>query len=150
MSFYYFSIENDSSLIPSQIQNQFDYPNDPYIMNISYLTTNFGYGYTFVGKKHFYISNTLLIGVGVSEVNAFYQTEKSSSDKNQPTLQLLNRFGAGYDTGNWYIGICSIYNDYLILDKSNFSLEFDRVDFKIFLGKRFDYKKIFSSLKFKN
>jgi len=100
---------------------------------------SFGYTYTFVVLKQFFINLSLVPGLGYRTLSIWYI---SSNKKTEPNLTgtLNTRMSAGYEGKHFYFGVSSY--------ASNESFKYESVDIssnsgllRFYLGKRFQGKK---------
>lgn len=135
VNFYY--MHSDSTIIPKQLDHL--YPDSLELTSINSLTLGaaFGYGYTFVIKKHFYINASLLIGINVQSVEASGIDDESFGRQTKISSNMHSRFGMGWNKDKWYLGIAAISDGFNIKqsEDAEFNYSYGRVRF--FYGRRF-------------
>ncbi len=128
-----------NSFIPNEIPPEYK---DTFNVN-AYLSGNyglsFGYTYTFVFWKKFFINLSLVPGFGLKTMVAYTNTEKYKS-KLGLSVRAILRSAIGYEHKYFYLGITSIS----ITNTFNYNnLEFaaSTTKFRFFVGKRFELSK---------
>lgn len=96
---------------------------------------SFGYTYTFVIAKRFFINISLVSGIGIvqSKINT---SEKSYKLKPKPATRYIGRFALGYEHKNFYIGFTA-YNIGSTYEYDYIKIEPKTGNIKLFFGKRF-------------
>lgn len=99
-------IRADSSVIPSRLKYT-DFFNDYHFnrSSIQSFTLNLGYGYTWVLERHFFVTGSLLGGMGIN-----YSTLKNSLEDNAEhhlgnEFNATIRFAIGYHSRRYFAGI---------------------------------------------
>jgi hypothetical protein len=107
--FTHFLSNKDSSVIPTNLRLR-DFLDTNLFKKINNygLTINGGYGYNLVLKQHWFISLSGDVGVGPGYSSA--TTMEGRELHNWGLLVNTNaRFGAGYNSREWFVGVYSIY-----------------------------------------
>jgi len=104
------------------------------------LGISFGYAYTFVIKKHFFISLSLVPGLGVKTANIYTKTEDTYHPKSKASIRIISRIALGYENRKFYAGIANIgiTNSF---DARHINITSSTNKFRIYIGKRFNLHK---------
>jgi hypothetical protein len=138
-SFGIFTMDADSSVVPPEIQDNFS----PalYLQDLSILRVGigFGYMYTFVLKKHFFITLGLIPGINVNSGD-YYNTNREFI-----TLNLHGKFSSmnsiGYNGRRVHAGVNYSIDAYFSRLEEKMFAEIGHGKFTLFLGYRFARKK---------
>lgn len=138
-SFGLFTMVADSSVIPVEIQHNFSpsvYLTDLSIINAA---VSIGYMYTFVFKKNFFVTVSLIPGINVNSGDYFNTSREYINLNVHAKLSTMNSIG--YNGRRFYSGINLTSESYLSrLEKKMFA-EVGHGIFSIFAGYRFARKK---------
>ena len=138
-SYSYFSLQSDSSLIP--IEAKSDFIPEANLTNLSVLRLgiNFGYMYTLVIKKNFFITASVIPGVH------FNTGDYSSPNINQIApninLSLISMNSLGYNGRRFFGGLNFSYNGSLLKVQQNLFTQIGYGKLSAFVGYRFKNKK---------
>jgi len=103
---YAILINADSSIVPNNISDTDFFRGDRFNKsNIYSLVINAGYAYTFVIKKHFFISGSLNFGTGLSYTTLANTVGGGRNDKLGTQLDVAFRLGAGYNSSHYFVGL---------------------------------------------
>ncbi|PSL46759.1 uncharacterized protein DUF4421 [Chitinophaga niastensis] len=102
---FFAKIEGDSSLVPANIiDTTFLRDEHYYRSGIASIAANFGYAYTYVFKKHFFVSLSFTGGLGANQTRLFFENGHVSHNVG---LQFSNtiRGSIGYNSSRYFAGI---------------------------------------------
>jgi hypothetical protein len=103
---YHFRVKADSAIIPANITFLDDFWNEQYYKtNVTSLALNAGYAYTFVYKKHFFITGSITAGPGL---NYTQRHDVLTTDGKGGVDYQLNgtlRLAAGYNSSRYFAGV---------------------------------------------
>lgn len=127
-------IKGDSTLVRQELWNNFDYSRS----NIFNLGVNGGYAYTFVIRRHFFITASLVGGLGVNITRL--QDADGGNTRQQAGVHYgyTVRTGAGYNSERYYAGL-----QYVLLTSQDdtpiegISQSFSTGNFRINFARRF-------------
>jgi hypothetical protein len=137
----YFSANGSPSLISEPFRNDFDRLSFIKNAQIHDFGINIGYIYTYVFRKKFSATASIVQGVGGKHL--FYRRE-DNSDYNKLTGgagKLHLRLGVRYDNGRCFIGAMGIYDHILFSGQSASSLSYSFGKSTVYLGYRFSILK---------
>lgn len=110
-----FAFTADSSVVGSQVKELFK----PFATMKSGLSVSsglsFGYAYTFVLNKHFYVSSSVIPGLGFNKINMERMDSSVFSGGSDASLKINYRFAIGYDNSKWFYGLSFLRDDYYSL-----------------------------------
>lgn len=137
----YFNADGNSTLIAPPFRGSFDtlsYIRNGHTNNFGF---NLGYIYTLVFFKKFYVTGSLVQGVGGEQIvyqrdnNSMYQQLVGGAGK------LNVRAALGYDHGNYFIGGMGMVDYYLLKGNWNSTFDYSFGKFMIYSGYRFSVLK---------
>ena len=138
-----FSFWADSSVVDERIQHLF--PSFPSLKRGDSFSTglSFGYAYTFVFKKKFYITTTAIPGLGINYNSVQREDLKFASGGNNTSLKLKFTFGFGYTSSKWFYG-CMFTSDsyYSLSNTSPYEINYRLNRLRFFIGRRINAKKL--------
>ncbi|HRG53147.1 MAG TPA: DUF4421 family protein [Bacteroidia bacterium] len=137
-----FSFTADSSVIDDRIQYMF--PNFPLLKSGNSFSTglSFGYAYTFVLKKRWYITTTLVPGLGFN-VNSLEKENLSVVSGNNTSVKLKYTFGLGYTSHKWFYGCMFTSDSYSSLSATSpYEINYRLNRLRFFVGRRLNAKKL--------
>lgn len=138
-SFAYFSMDSDSSIVPYNLMEYFDPKLHLTDFNVISLAVNMGYMYTFVWKKHFFITLGLIPGLNFN-LGDSKAAERESFGWNVSyrikTMNALGYNGERFFTGFQYVGD---WNN-IRIDEKLYTM-FTQGSLKFFVGYRFRNRK---------
>jgi hypothetical protein len=100
---------------------------------------SFGYTYTFVFWKRFFINLTAIPGVGSQQL-IVYSTTEGKSTKRGGASRFIARMALGYESKHFLIGLTS-YGTTGNFEFENFEIKPSTNNLKFFFAKRFNVKK---------
>jgi hypothetical protein len=138
-SFVYFSMVSDSSIVPQSIMEYFDprlYLTD---FNVISLAVNAGYMYSFVWKKHFFITLGLIPGINFNLGDS--KAEQRESFKWNVSYKMKTMNALGYNGDRFFTGFQFVgdWNNIRLYDKLH--TKFTNGSLKFFIGYRFKNKR---------
>jgi hypothetical protein len=142
-SFGYFSMDADSSIVPLSLMEFFD-PKLHYTdFNVISLAVNLGYMYTFVWRKHFFITLGLIPGLNFNLGDS--KAEQRESFRWNVSYRIKTMNALGYNGYRFFTGFQFVgdWNNIRIYKKLN--TKFTHGSLKFFVGYRFRNKKNKSS-----
>jgi len=134
-AFNMFNAVADSSMVPLQVQNSFNKDLQLTDLNSTCLGINFGYIYTLVWKEHFYLTVSLIPGIGLNMGD--YQNENRQPYRTHAFLAFSTLNTIGYNSRKVFGGVM------LLSDAYNTRIEKDQIitnghgKVRLFLGIRF-------------
>ena len=137
-SFVYLNLESDSCLIPDFYSSTYPVQNDEYIRSGKFFTygISFGYSYTYVFSKYFYINLSLVPGIFIQ--NYDYEAELGSIQGTKISALWLGRTAFGFNSDRLYIGLGGVFgfnSTRLDIGQANFNYEMNQI--RIWVGTRF-------------
>ena len=140
---YHTDVKGDSSLVPGNVSyNDFFRNNHFNATGNTAIGFNFGYGYTVVIKKLFFITASLSGGAGISSASLSNTNTGQKDEKLGLGINSSAKFAAGYNSDNYFAGITYIR---LVTDDNcvmpHTWLEDNTGNFRFIIAKRFRLKK---------
>jgi len=138
-SFAYFSMDSDSSIVPQNLMEYFDPKLHMTDFNVISLAVNIGYMYTFVWKKHFFITLGLIPGLNFNLGDSKAQQREAFNWNVSYKIKTMNALGYNgerFFTGFQFVGD---WNNIRMYDKLR--TKFSNGSLKFFIGYRFRNKK---------
>jgi hypothetical protein len=136
--FNMFVLDSDSSIIPDEAAAFFVPNANLNDLNILSVSMSFGYMYTFVYRKHFFLTLSLILGFNVN-AGDYYTDQRNYIDLNV-NLKFNSMNAIGYNGRKLYVGINFLTNSYLSrLDKKLYA-QIGHGRAKLFIGYRFGKK----------
>ena len=131
----YFTMDADSTIVPESDLHNFDRSVD--FRGTKYVNTGLsgGYGHTFVIGKKFYISLSLVAGVGPTFIRA--SDNLGAENRVEVAVRGIFRSAIGWNSENNYFGITAVNTDSSQVDIENSYLSRGVNNVKIFYGRRF-------------
>ncbi len=136
------SAQADSNLIPPNLRGKFNENLQLTDYQILSLGVSSGYAYTFVYKKHFYLSLSLLPGVALS--GGTLKTEDPefrTFSYIRPALRIQSINSIGYNGDRFFCGMQLTSERLYFFIPENQHLRYGLGKFKTFIGYRFNVKK---------
>ena len=136
-----FHMNADSTLIPSELRNEFETGVDfRDVSNLS-LGLSLGYAHTFILWKHLYFSLTVATGFGPQA-----QRRKATADlpeyrENSASIFAVTRIGLGHNGETYFYGISAVNTFAGYQDENQSALQRSVGNFKVFFGHRFNPPK---------
>jgi hypothetical protein len=120
---------------PTSVKDSFDIKT----ININSSGISFGYTYTLVLFKHFFINTTFTPGIGLRSISLKSTREKRKKDFGG-TANLALRTALGYENKLFIIGITA-YSTTVFTNFKNLIIHPKTSNLKFFIAKRFNVKK---------
>lgn len=120
-----------SDVLPDSVKAKFDI--NAFVSNSFGLS--FGYTYTFVIAKHFFINLSLVPGLGVVK-SKIYSSADSHNFKPRLATRYIARFALGYEINSFYLGFTA-YSTGSASEYDKILIEPKTGNIKFFVGKRF-------------
>lgn len=136
-------MKGDSALIPSNLGIEGFFDNETFNKTSSAsIAANVGYAYTFVIKKHFFVTASLTGSAGVNQTVLNYIDGRSKRREFGWQLNNTVRFSAGYNSSKYFVGVH--YVDLVTRSESHVARTYQTFgtgNFRVSLAKRFALKK---------
>lgn len=133
--FNLFIMDADSSVVPIEVQENFDEILHLRDINSISISANFGYMYTFVWKEHYYLTLSLLPGLGFSMGD--YQTEFRDPFQSHLFLGVRTLNSVGYNARRVFGGLQLLGDTYNIRLDKKLKTEVGHGKATLFIGYRF-------------
>ena len=134
-SFNIFVMDADSSIIPNEVAGSFEsnlYLSD---LNIISASLSVGYMYSFVYKKRFFLTISLIPGMSIN--GGDYYTFKRNFNSASVNLKLNSLNAIGYNSTNFFTGIQFLSDAYFSRLEKKLSAEIGHGKLSVFIGYRF-------------
>ena len=133
-------ISADSSVLPVTARNNFvDNANFEMSDNLN-ITIGAGYVYSFIFAKHFYLTMSLMQGLGVQWIFMAYQNEDYDEIRTALSNNTQIRLGLGYNSLRDYFGLTAFTDISPLKSRNNKTqINFSSHYVKLFYGHRFDF-----------
>ena len=133
---------NDSGIVATNLQSKFT--NDINYKNVSTFLygINAGYGYTFVFKKHLFLSAYIIPGIGISNMLNTRVDSTTYRLTNKFAYNVNYRLALGYDNRKWYGGAYCIFHNYYFNEIGTSETDYSIWKIKLYAGCRFDFSKL--------
>lgn len=138
-SFSYFSMDSDSSIVPHNLMEYFDPKLHLTDFNVISLAINVGYMYTFVWKKHFFITLGLIPGLNFNLGDS--KAEERESFKWNVSYRIKTMNAIGYNGGKYFVGFQFVGDWNNIRMYERLHTKFTHGSLKLFVGYRFRNKR---------
>ena len=134
-SFNMFVMDADSSIIPNEVADSFEPSLHLTDLNILSASVSFGYMYSFVYKKRFFLTLSLIPGLNINASD--YYTD--NRNYNSPSINLkLNSLNAiGYNSTKFFTGFQFYSDAYFARLEKKLSAEIGHGKLSLFVGYRF-------------
>jgi hypothetical protein len=134
-SFNMFVMNADSSIVPTEVTDYFQPDLQLIDLNILSVSASFGYMYSLVYKKRFFLTLSLIPGLNINAGD--YYTE--NRNYNSPSINLkLNSLNAiGYNSSRFFTGFQFLADAYFSHLQQKLSAEIGHGKFAFFVGYRF-------------
>jgi hypothetical protein len=142
---YYHVMKGDSSMVPLNLKyNGFYYNQHFSQVDIFTIGPTVGYGYTFVVRKHWFLSLSLTLNLALGSSSLHPDDAYAESTKSGLTVNFITvpRFAFGYNSSKWCFDIS--YNNLSQQNQSPYDsdwIQFDTGNFRINIVRRFHMKK---------
>lgn len=134
-SFNMYNVIADSSMVPQSIQSGFNQNLWLTDVNSSSVAINFGYMYTFVWQKYFYVTLSIVPGLGINYGD--FGTTIHQPYKTHLYLGYLSMNSVGYNSDKLFGGIKFISNTFRTNIAKKQKVLTGSGNFKLFFGYRF-------------
>ena len=137
LGFYYGlnSAYDNTGFLSQSLKDSLSTLFDVYSFNSNSFGISFGYTFTFVIAKHFFINLSLVPGIGGVKTNI--NTSKGITKLNpQLAVRYIARFALGYEHKNFYLGLTA-YSTGTSYQYKYIEIEPSTGNIKLFVGKRF-------------
>lgn len=138
-SFAYFSMDADSSIVPQNLMDYFDPKLQMTDFNVISLAVNIGYMYTFVWKKHFFITLGIIPGLNFNLGDS--KAEQRESFKWNVSYRIKTMNALGYNGERFFTGFQFVGDWNNIRLEKKLLTKFTHGSLKFFVGYRFRNKK---------
>jgi len=138
VGFNMFVMDADSSIVPPEFSNDFDpllHMRDLNLLNVS---ISLGYMYTFVYKKDFFLTLSLIPGLSINAVDFYTDTRNYNSPGINIKINTMNAIG--YNNQKFFTGFNLISESYFSRLGSKRTVEIGSGRFNFFVGYRFGKK----------
>ena len=139
VSFNFYSMDADSSLVPPEVAEYIDPNLNLTDMNILTLSANFGYMYTFVVKERFFLTLSAIPGIGLHAGDYLSDERIYMTPKLNFNLASMNAIG--YNSKRFFIGLQLIINSNFLRLGKDFGTEVGFGKGGVFMGYRFGGSK---------
>lgn len=134
-SFNMFVMDADSSIIPNEVSDVFEANLHLTDLNILSASVSFGYMYSFVYKKRFFITLSLIPGLNVNGGD-YYTNSRNYSPLNIH-LKLNSRNAIGYNSTKFFAGFQFFSDAYFASLEKKMTAEIGHGKISLFVGYRF-------------
>ena len=134
-SFNIFIMNADSSIVPPEVAPFFHPDLHLRDLNVLSAAVNFGYMYTFVYKKHFFLTLSLVPGININFGDYFAGLRNEINLNAHFRLNSLNAIG--YNGRKFFAGLNFLSDSYFSRIKKKLTAEIGRGKIIIFAGYRF-------------
>ena len=134
-AFNMYNMVSDSSIVPQELQDNFNenlYLTD---LNVTILAVNFGYMYTFVWRENFFVTASLIPGIGLNIGD--YQTDFRQPYKTHLYLGLSTMNSIGYNSEKMFGGIQFVADTFSTRIEKQLNITTGSGKVKLFFGYRF-------------
>jgi len=136
--FQLYSVDADSSMVPASAQGYFD--EKVHLINLTgtNLTVNFGYMYTLVFMKQFYVTAGFIPGIGLNLGD--FKSDHKEPFSTQLTTGYSIMSSVGYNSPRWFAGLQLIADNYRYKIADGLRLNQGQGKIKLNVGYRFAKK----------
>ena len=135
VSFNLFVMDADSSIIPNEVADSFDPSLHLTDLNIISASVSLGYMYSFVYKKRFFLTLSLIPGLNINGGDYYTNHRKYNSASINLKLNSLNAIG--YNSTKFFTGIQFLSDAYFSRLEKKLSAEIGHGKLSLFVGYRF-------------
>jgi hypothetical protein len=137
-SFNMFVMNADSSIVPNEVSDYFEPGLHLVDLNILSVSASIGYMYSFVYKKRFFLTLSLIPGLNVNAGDYFTDTRNFNSPSINLKLNSLNAIG--YNSSRFFTGFQLLADAYFTRLEKKLSTEIGHGKLSFFIGYRFGDK----------
>ena len=135
VNFSLYVMDADSSVIPLELADDFSESLYLQDLNVASVGLNFGYMYTFVLKKHFFLTLSFIPGISINMGD--YRLDVRNSLKTGASLRIRTMNALGYNGRRFFVGIQGSGNLINVKIDKNLNVDTGHGNAKIFVGYRF-------------
>ena len=137
-SFNIFVMNADSSIVPNDVSEYFEPGLHLIDLNILSASASFGYMYSFVYKKRFFLTLSLIPGLNINAGD--YYTDNRNFNSPSINLKLNSLNAIGYNSSRFFTGFQFLSDAYFSRLEKKLSAEIGHGKFSFFAGYRFGRK----------
>ena len=137
-SFNMFVINADSSIVPNEVSGYFEPDLHLVDLNILSVSLSFGYMYSFVLKKRFFLTLSLIPGLNINAGD--YYTDNRNFNSPSINLKLNSLNAIGYNSSRFFTGFQFLADAYFTRLEKKLSAEIGHGKLSFFIGYRFGWK----------
>jgi hypothetical protein len=134
-SFNMFVMDADSSIIPSEVSDSFEPSLHLIDLNILSASVSFGYMYSFVYKKRFFLTLSLIPGININ--GGDYYTDSRNYNSASINLKLNSLNAIGYNSRKFFTGFKFFSDAYFSTLEKKLLAEIGHGKLSLFVGYRF-------------
>jgi hypothetical protein len=134
-SFNMFVMDADSSIVPSEVYDSFDPELQLLDLNILSISASLGYMYSFVYKKRFFLTLSLIPGLNINAGD--YYTVGRTYNSASINLKLNSLNAIGYNSLKFFTGFQFLSDVYFSRLEKKISTEIGHGKLSLFVGYRF-------------
>ena len=147
--FSLYAITADSLIFPDSLKSHFTEEVQFKSASSSTLGVAFGYTYTFLFKKNWFLNLYLLPGLAFQQYNSTNALNEQSHANGAIGGSLQTRFSLGFNRPRYFLGISWMNTQHFIDNDKKSSLSYKYGSFRFYCGYRFDLKKVIKRLNYK-
>lgn len=137
-SFNMFEMDADSSIIPAEVSGYFDPQLQMNDLSIISVAISFGYMYTYVYKKHYFLTLSLIPGINLNGGDYFTSTRNYVSPNVNLKINSMNAIG--YNGRKFFAGFSLVADGFFSKLEKKLSVEIGHGKLNVFVGYRFGKK----------
>jgi len=137
-SFNMFVMNADSSIVPNEVSGYFEPDLHLVDLNILSVSLSFGYMYSFVLKKRFFLTLSLIPGLNINAGD--YYTDNRNFNSPSINLKLNSLNAIGYNSSRFFTGFQFLADAYFTRLEKKLSAEIGHGKLSFFIGYRFGGK----------
>ena len=128
-------MDADSSIVPNEVSDFFEPNLHLTDLNILSVSASFGYMYSFVYKKRFFLTLSLIPGLNINAGD--YYTDNRNYNSASINLKLNSLNAIGYNSMKFFTGFQFLADAYFSRLEKKLSAEIGHGKFSFFVGYRF-------------
>jgi len=137
-SFNMFVMDADSSIVPPEAYASFDPLLHMRDLNLLSLSVSLGYMYTFVYKRHFFLTLSIIPGLNINGGDFFTDARNYMSPAFNFKINTMNAIG--YNSKKYFVGFNLLADSFYSRLGKKLSVEIGHGKFSFFVGYRFGRK----------
>jgi hypothetical protein len=137
-SFNMFVMSADSSIVPNEVSDFFEPDLHLVDLNILSASVSIGYMYSFVLKKRFFLTLSLIPGININ--GGDYYTDNRNFNSPSINLKLNSLNAIGYNSSRFFTGFQFLADAYFTRLEKKISAEIGHGKLSFFIGYRFGGK----------